>query len=818
MKHRWIRFCVKGWAARSVWIVGLILIQFFISESSRAAQVPVVRIGILIDGPWERNEEVFELFQQEILELTGGEFEVLFPPEKTIVADWTIEGVAEGLDILFADPDVDLVMALGVLASDTVSRRAVIEKPVVAPFVIDGRVQGLPLVNGSSGVENLSYISSSISFRRDLEVFQEIAQFQHLTILSTWALGSFVPELRQRVEVLLAELRIGASFVNVRGSAEAALAALPAETEAVYVFPLLQLLPGEMDRLVAGLIDRRLPSFSRFGRNEVARGILAGLSEEHFPRRARRTAIHVQRILLGEDPSTFAVDFQEREQLRINMATARAIDVYPTFELMTVAELIDEERRDIERELNLCSAMEEAIDLNLDLRARDREVAAGAAEIGIARSFLLPQLAVAGTAVVIDRDRAEVTGQSERFFAPSLTLTQVIYSEPTHANYRIQEHLQQAREYDRESLRLDIAQEAATIYLDVLRSKTTERILRDNLELTRSNLELARAREAIGFSGAAEVYRWESQIAAARSAVITANAQRNQAEIALNRLLNRPLEEPFLTDEIGLEDPSLDYIRVGLRPYVSSPGYFDLFRDFIAERGLVQSPELNAFGAAIAAQERNLSASRRAFFVPDILFQAQVDRPFRAGASSSGLGVLDGVGALFPELSFSEPDDFNWTLALDLSIPLFTSGNRTGVRDRDVQELSRLRFEREALAQRIEQRIRSALHAAGASLAGIGLARDAAVATRNNLDLVTDAYSRGAVAILDLLDAQNASLVAEEAAANATYDFLIDVFEVARAGGRFYYLASPGERERLLEEVEAYYRERGVSPPRERVN
>ena len=86
-------------------------------------------------------------------------------------------------------------------------------------------------------------------------------------------------------------------------------------------------------------------------------------------------------------------------------------------------------------------------------------------------------------------------------------------------------------------------------------------------------------------------------------------------------------------------------------------------------------------------------ANTNFFFVPDVLFQAQVDRPFRGGASSSGLGVLDGVGALFPELSFSEPDDFNWTLALDLSIPLFTSGNRTGVRDRDVQKLSRLRFD-----------------------------------------------------------------------------------------------------------------------------
>ena len=117
---------MRCWAA-SVWIVGLILIPFFTPHNSHAAQVPVIRIGVLIDGPWERNEEVFEVFRREILELTRGEFEVLFPPEKTIVADWTIERVRGGLDTLFADPDVDLVMALGVLASDTVCRRPVLD-------------------------------------------------------------------------------------------------------------------------------------------------------------------------------------------------------------------------------------------------------------------------------------------------------------------------------------------------------------------------------------------------------------------------------------------------------------------------------------------------------------------------------------------------------------------------------------------------------------------------------------------------------------------------------------------------------------------
>jgi outer membrane protein TolC len=145
---------------------------------------------------------------------------------------------------------------------------------------------------------------------------------------------------------------------------------------------------------------------------------------------------------------------------------------------------------------------------------------------------------------------------------------------------------------------------------------------------------------------------------------------------------------------------------------------------------------------------------------------------------------------------------------------LFTSGERPAVRDQDFEELSRLRFERASSAERIEQRIRSALHGAGASFAGIRLAEQAAEAAGNNLELVTDSYSRGAVSIIDLLDAQNSFLVADEAAENALYDFLIDLMEVERSVGRVYFLMEPGEREKLFERADAFCRERGAIPPR----
>ena len=240
------------------------------------------------------------------------------------------------------------------------------------------------------------------------------------------------------------------------------------------------------------------------------------------------------------------------------MATARRINVFPSFALETVAELIQEEREERGRRLSVSQVAEEAEALNRDLTAADREVAAGAQNIPIAKSNLLPQLSLGVAGQAIDADRAVASGQAQYLLAPGLTLTQLIYSDPAWANKTIQEDVQQALEHDRDGLRLDIVQRATTTYLDVMRALTSERIQRDNLGLTRSNLELSKVREAIGASGRAEVYRWEAQLAADQAGVIRASANRNVAEIALNRFLHRPLEEPFAPEEVGVDDPTLN--------------------------------------------------------------------------------------------------------------------------------------------------------------------------------------------------------------------------------------------------------------------
>lgn len=763
-----------------------------LSPPTGAADLPLVRIGMVIDGPWERNDEIRTAFEREILDLTRGDFDVRFPPGVRIEADWTVGGVRAALDRLLDDPEVHIVIAAGVLASNEACRRGALPKPVVAPIVLSPQIQGIPFKNGTSGVSNLVYITFPSDFRRDIQAFREVVSFSRLALLTNSVIAEAIPELRENVIAAIRELDIDIQFVPVAPSLASPLANLPPNTEAVFVSPLLGFSQDQVGRIISELIERRLPSFSAMGTNEVKQGMLMGLAPEfNIPRLSRRLGLNVQRILLGEDPSTFQVVFTRGEHMTINMATARAIGVYPSWKVITEAELIEQERKEAETErtLSLPDAVREAVAVNLDLAAQKRAVSAGAEEVNSARSALLPQVAVSGLGVVIDDDIGSPQ-QAERSTSGSAKLTQVIFSERAWANVAIQRRLQESREYERDRVRLDIVQEAATTYLNVLRSKTFERIQKDNVKVSRSNLELARVRQAIGSSGPGEVYRWESQIATDRRAVIQANAQRNLAEMALNRTLHRPLEESFSAVEVGLDDPRLIGQR-RLFSYIDNKWDFEIFRAFMVEEGFAHSPELRQLDASIAAQERALRSARRAFFSPTIAAQGEATRVLSRGGVGSDLPPFGG--------------NLNWNIGVNVSLPLFSGGSRTAELRKAREALWGLRLQRESVAEKIEQRVRSGLHVMGASYAAIQLSVDAAEAARKNRDLTTDAYSRGVVSILDLLDAQNAALASERAAANAVHDFLIDMIEAERAVGRITFLMTPSEIDALFERLDAFF-------------
>jgi outer membrane protein len=235
-----------------------------------------------------------------------------------------------------------------------------------------------------------------------------------------------------------------------------------------------------------------------------------------------------------------------------------------------------------------------------------------------------------------------------------------------------------------------------------------------------------------------------------------------------------------------------------VRDYIGNPYSFRLFRAFMVEEGLAASPELREIDAAIDAQQRVLASARNAYWAPTLaLFGDLGYRLAQGGAGSEpGAGLPPGTPVR---------DDLDWSVGVSLSLPLVAGGARPAEVGRVSREIESLRLQRAEIEQRVEQRVRSALHQAGASYANIQLAQDAATAARRSFELVTDAYARGAARLVDLLDAQNVSVVSELGAANAVYDFLIDFVQGERAVGRYQIFAGAEERQEFFDRLDTYF-------------
>jgi outer membrane protein TolC len=755
----------------------------------------VVRVGVLFDGPWPQARQVLTVLEHEAHSLLDGEFDVRFPESAQREADFTLPGLTRDLQALLSDPSVDVVITLGPLSSTLAGRLGALPKPVIAPFILDPELQGVPQTEGGgSGVENFCYVGWT-SLTEEVLLHRELVPFEHLAVLVSSVLMEGVPELAG-FESRFEELGVRVTFVPVTTSASEALAAVPADADAVYVAPLRQLEAGEFVRLVDGFKDRRLPSFSFIGRREVDGGILASMVKElDGPRLARRIALNLQRILSGEEPGDIPSRFDRGRAVTINMETALAIGWSPTFELLAEAELLHEGAGPAVEVLSLERAVELAVEGNRDLLASRHGVTAGVERVREARARLFPQVGLAAVATVIDDDRAEASfgSVSERTLTGQLSVEQILYSERVRTGLDVERLLQVGREHEHESLRLDVMLQASVSYLNLLRVESFERIQKDNLKLTRSNLEVARTRRRLGLAGPTEVSRFENLLANNRQAVIDAGAQRAQVAIEVNRVLNRSLEQPFATEEFGLEDARVTELPSRLGRLLDRPESFARLRNAAVELGIEASPELKQVDAGIDALRRGLTGAQRSFYVPDISLGAAVATKDRGGAGSSP-----------PDFGFPLPvaDDTDWSVQLTFGLPLSTGGARRAAVQRTMSELDQALAMRESVAQRVEQRIRSSLHQAAASFAGIGLSQEAAAAARRNLEAVLDAYGKGLATILDLLDAQNSALIADQLAATSLFDYVIDLMRVERARGEFQFLRPQAEVEASFRELE----------------
>ncbi len=766
--------------------------------------VPVVQaetvIGILRDGPQARVMIPLSAIEAEVTKLTAGEFDVRFPTGKQLEGDWTLAGARRVFDRQLADPDVDIVLCLGMLVCHVAGDHPDLTKPVIAPIVVDPELQSFPFADGASGKRNLVYITNLHSVDDDLRDFAAATKFRKLaSLVDQPTIDAFQSFLEQKVAAVEKDLGIDIVTIPVGDSIDAVVASIPEEVDAVYVSPLFRFDNADIKQLADALIERKLKSFSMLGVSEVNEGILlssVGRPEDQL-RIARRLALNVQRILLGDRPEQIPVFLQESRRLAINMRTAAAIGYAPRYAVLADAEQLFRDGLEQGESLALLDAMAEALDANLNLQVASFGPKLAGEDTRTARSELLPQFELGGAWQKVDPERSFGLLAPEETSDVTLDGRQVLYSDRAWAGFKINQYLKQAEDENYRVAILDTLRAAGLSYLNLLRTLSLENVQRSNLEVTRTNLELARIRESIGFSGRADVLRWEAQIAGDRRSLIDAETSRRQAEDRLNQVLNRP-QKTLLRPTDASVNTSLSFFTQGqFLALIDNEQTWQTMQDFVVERGLETAPEIRGADYFISANERQVTAAKRRYWMPDIA---------AGGQAGYNLDRTPGQGSL-PGATL---DDDTWQVGVQASLPIFNGGALRADLSKSKYALRQAERRRDAVEQDIETRIRIALEQVANSYAGIELANAAAVASAANLRIVTDSYSNGAVSIITLIDAQNAALASDLAAAEAKYLYLGDIIEVLRVVGDFSLMLDPQFFNEWFRQVEEFFLQRGL--------
>lgn len=762
-------------------VIFLCFLAFYVSASAKE----LVTVGIVTDGPSSHIDQTISFVNQEIQILTKNEFDVCLPKKYQLDGGWKQSGIESALEDLYQDPKVDMVLVLGYSSAVVAVNRKNYPKPTLVATIIDENTANAPIDGGTSGKHNLNYISIQGNLKRELKSFRQVVKFKNIAIISDGLISEVMPKLGKKGKKDASKLGVKITSVRHRGgSVQKLLSKIPKNIDAVMIGALPRMSVKQKSKLLKGLIGRGLPSYSIVNSKLVKQGaLMATVPSENSKQIVRRIALNVQAALLGDDPKDMNIFINEPRRLIINMQTAHRLRISPSFKVMLEAEQIHKVRKKASVRWNLKKVADTALKKNLNIKASKLNINIGRERINESRSRLLPQLSIGANHQFRGGYGSDVLGKQNG--SASLQFSQIIYDESAWSSLDVERLQQDARTLEHKQVELDVIQDATVKFLNVLKAQTLRDVQKENVILSRVNLDLAQSKVRIGTASKADVYRWESKISTAKTDLLRAESTLQQAKEALNQILNRPLGEVFDIDPTLVANPLLIMNDPRLTGIIGNRRSYGRLSKMLINRGLDASPEIAIAFVNIATAQRTLKSEERSYYIPKATLGGDYSNTYHDSRNNL----------------LSQEGENDWYVGIKLSLPLYEGGARSSKVNQSNLKLKQLQWQLQDTKAFIGQKIRANLHTAQASKLSIDLQQASADSSKKNYELVYDAYSKGTVGVIDLVDAQNSGLTAKFNAVNATYQFLIDLMYLQRSIGSFDFFLNRNERNSIVKKI-----------------
>ncbi|MBI9090310.1 MAG: TolC family protein [Desulfobacterium sp.] len=748
-------------------------------------------IGMVFDTPFTSQAFVRDV-EKETRALLSSRVSVKIAEQNVFWTSGEARDIQQAYQTLVKDNTVDIILGIGMLTSNTLVYEHLYPKPLILLGVWDKTIQDIPYKEpGVSGKHNLAYLQNNIPLGAAITQFQSLFRFKTLGIATGEKLLGSAADI-SRLKIFLEKQNINFRLIPVTpGMAHFDID--KTGVDAVLLGGLYRIDAPTIKRLISEINRLKLPSFAMKQREFVELGILAGTVPVNLETKVmRRIALMIEKITNKIDPGELSVALSFDETFIINMATADAIGFQPAWDAMSAAELINFQPFASDRVIDLRSAMEMALADNLTLASTRDTVAMAKEDVQFARSTFRPTLDARFQNTQINDERA-LSGQASNTTMATGSISQTLFSEPGFADITAKKHLENASTEKLRQEELDTLLSVAGAYFNILKAKTDMTIKKEALTLSRKNLELAHVRNRVGAAGMADIYRWRSKLATTESEAIGAYTGVLKAKNSLRLLLNLSPGTEFEVQETTLEtDFFSTYSDIEISSLIDSHNSFDKLIDFMIRRAHSNHPELKQVDASLAANKRLLSSLKRKQLLPRVALNGEWNETLDT----------NGTGADFTP----DPEDSNWAVSLNASWALYTGGT-DGINTRKkLLEIAKLDKQRKDLVNTLDTGIIDGALDLLTRSEQLGLSKQAAKAAGKSLGITQDEYRKGKTSVVDLLDAQNAAINADLAAANAVYDYLMSIMTLERKNGRFISLSSHQDQQQLMEEIDTYFK------------
>ena len=755
-------------------------------QKGEAAVVAIVR-----DGPSDFFDNLEKLVRKELQNLLGTKKTIHYRTEG-YNASWDLNKIEDLVLKGIQAEDVDVVLVLGIIGTlKVVNSKEQFLKPVVGGVIQEGGFKKLPYNDQRKSTRpNLTYVISPVRTLRDLKTFKQIGNVNKIHLFVDTLIASNISEFDPWLDYIREQVGLDLDIVDVQDKADLVLSQLDSSVQAAYLTPGLRMPRAERQKLIDGLNQRKILSFSMIGVEEVRMGALAAQAPEFSTRVSRRIALNLKKVLQGVSPNDIAVDLPIEDQLTINDATARQIDFAIPFEIQSTAELINEDVIVGAERLTLNGAISIAIENNPGLQSFAETVTLAEQGVNQARSPLLPQVNGTASYSQIDQDRAEISmgSQAEKSTRAGVAVSQLLFDDATITDYRVSKYNRRIAIDDYQRELLDLILNVHTAYYNYLQSLASYRVAIDNLKRTQHHLSLSQVRHHYGAASPSEVFRWETEEAQIKTAYFNAWTEVQASLNTLNRTLGMSPNTAWDPEDIVLKDPDGHFLKGRLDNVVTDTKKLNQFTEFAAVWGVENSPEIQALTHQIRTQRLLLAQERRSRFLPTLSlsfrYDNHVDDDFIGGANSP----------------VSDIDD-EWTTTVTGQVPLFTGGLITANINAAKSELRRQLNVLDDTKLLVSQRVHTAINRIGSSYPSVRSTATAADRALKTLEIVREEYAEGKTGILDLLDAQNQSFSQEQEAVITSYTYLRDLAEFHRAISWFEYGKSEEELSDMISEI-----------------